>query len=140
MPCAIFVRHLRFRLVKNKNRNWIRVFLCVPCLIIKISIIVLTPRAHQLPWAIFVRRLRFRLVNNRNRNGIRVFSCVSWLIIKISIIVLTPHARLYTNCPSGSRMARKAKTKPVPFLESYFWPNSRGFINLGWRMIGTKPI
>ena len=51
---------------------WIKfVFiLCVPWLIIKISIIVLTPRSRQLPCALFVRRWRFRLV--KNRNGIRV--------------------------------------------------------------------
>ena len=58
---------------------WIKfVFiLCVPWLIIKISIIVLTPHLHQLPSALFVRRWRFRLVKNRNRKLIRVHSVCS---------------------------------------------------------------
>ena len=64
---SLFVRRLRFRLVKNINRKMdsclFRVF---PWLIIKIRIIGLMPHAHQLPGALFVRRLRFRLVKNKN--------------------------------------------------------------------------
>ncbi len=51
------------------------VFISVfPWLIIKISIIGLTPNARQLPGALFVRRLCFRLVKNKNRKMMRGYS------------------------------------------------------------------
>ena len=55
---------------KPKWNSFLLVFICgYLLLIIKISIIWLTPNARQLLGALFVRRLRFRLVKHRKMDS-----------------------------------------------------------------------
>ena len=51
-----------------------RVFRVFPWLIIKISIMGLTPHAHQFPGALFVRRRRVPLVNKHYENDVLLHS------------------------------------------------------------------